>query len=173
VPESATCPRRTDEWGPWDHSEGQDHWREDRTCSFCGSLHPDNVMRHIRDGVQLDPTDKNYKGYLMVPNPKVGQRRITGMSNHSQEGGGWVQITEAHLPELNADGWNVDETDIGHWMLYGLEEALSQVKFYFQHFSAEQRRELIQLCNDSKVRFGHPGHFYVLPFFMKREGAVL
>ena len=43
-------------------------------------------------------------------------------------------------------------------------------KFYFQHLSPEQRHEFIGLLNVQKVRFGWPGHFMVLPYFMKRAG---
>lgn len=39
-------------------------------------------------------------------------------------------------------------------------------KFYFQHLSAEQRHEFIQLLNAKVVNFGYPGHFTVLPFFI-------
>jgi len=38
-------------------------------------------------------------------------------------------------------------------------------KFYFQHLSAEQRKEFIDLLNAKTMNIGYPGHFYVLPFF--------
>ena len=38
-------------------------------------------------------------------------------------------------------------------------------KFYFQHLSAEQRREFVALLNAKAFPVGYPGHFYVLPFF--------
>lgn len=62
--ETQTCPRRMDEIGPWEHKEGLDTWREDGTCSFCGSLNPNIVLQRIEQGVAVVPTDKNYKGYL-------------------------------------------------------------------------------------------------------------
>lgn len=62
------CPRRVDEWGPWDHEAVVDTWREDRTCSFCGSLEPSDFLEAARGGAELTPTDKNYKVY-------VGERR--------------------------------------------------------------------------------------------------
>ena len=62
-------------------------------------------------------------------------------------------------------------------------------KFYFQHLSAEQQQEFVDLYNarprrtysDTGMTFavtgastgmavGYPGHFYVLPFFMARGG---
>jgi hypothetical protein len=44
----------------------------------------------------------------------------------------------------------------------------SQIKFYFQHLSAEQKMRIVELVNDRKITFGFPGHFYTLPFFMAR-----
>lgn len=61
-----TCPRRINEHGPWEKTRHMDRWAgpvNGRTCSFCGSLHPDDFMRLAKDGTPLDPTDKNYKVY--------------------------------------------------------------------------------------------------------------
>jgi len=44
-------------------------------------------------------------------------------------------------------------------------------KFYFQHLSADQRHEFIQLLNDRRVHLGWPGYFTVLPYFIKRQTA--
>lgn len=172
--EKQTCARRMSEFGPWDRGENLDTWDVDRdgfrTCSFCGSLHPDDVLAHLRNGVEIHPTDKNYKGYLMAPDPKAGQRRIDGMSNANERpGANWIQVTEEHLPELRAAGWGT-ENKVGQWMLYAEHSALAQVKFYYQHFNEEHRREFIEMANARKLNIGYPGHFYVLPFFCKREG---
>lgn len=36
-----------------------------RTCSYCGSMHPDDLMVGVRDGTfVVGPTDKNYKAYV-------------------------------------------------------------------------------------------------------------
>lgn len=44
-----------------------DRW-EDRNgvpcCSYCGSCHPDEFFRAVRDGEHIVPTDKNYKAYV-------------------------------------------------------------------------------------------------------------
>lgn len=58
-------------------ADGQflDHWRENahntqggkHSCSYCGSIHPDEFMQAVRDGVEIGPTDKNYKAYLSGP----------------------------------------------------------------------------------------------------------
>lgn len=39
-----------------------------RSCSYCGSAHPDDLFLHIEAGKEIGPTDKTYKIYL-DPNP--------------------------------------------------------------------------------------------------------
>lgn len=46
-------------------------------------------------------------------------------------------------------------------------------KLYFQHLSDEQRLRFIQLHNDRVMKVGYPGHFYVDPFFCRRESQKL
>ena len=60
------CPRRSESNGIWVDS-GPDEWflRASRlVCSYCGSLHPELFMDAARLGVELGPTDKNYKIYV-------------------------------------------------------------------------------------------------------------
>lgn len=60
------CPRRSEipatfklpEHDTW---EGPDGFR---TCSYCGSLHPDEFMTYAEAGNTLTPSDKNYKTYI-------------------------------------------------------------------------------------------------------------
>jgi hypothetical protein len=42
-------------------------WRADQTCSYCGSLSPEEFFKAVEAGAKLTPTDKNYKAYLEVP----------------------------------------------------------------------------------------------------------
>lgn len=45
---------------------GEAHWRDDGTCSFCGSMNPDAFMSRLEAGdVTLEPTDKDYKVYVI------------------------------------------------------------------------------------------------------------
>jgi hypothetical protein len=56
------CPRR-DEIGQ--REVGVDSWRDDQTCSYCGSFKPEDFMAHLESGdIQLGSTDKNYKVYV-------------------------------------------------------------------------------------------------------------
>lgn len=45
-------------------------------------------------------------------------------------------------------------------------------KSYFQDWQPEHQKKLIELLNDKKITFAEPGHFYVLPFFMRRESKA-
>ena len=42
----------------------EDMWRGDKTCSYCGSLHPDEFFKAIEEGLEITPTDKSYKVYV-------------------------------------------------------------------------------------------------------------
>ncbi len=69
-----TCPRRMNETGPWERTVNIDGWytlpNGDRVCSFCGSLHPEDLekvldARIAGDGnVHIEPCDKRYKIYI-------------------------------------------------------------------------------------------------------------
>ena len=101
--EPMTCPSRVREQGPWERKEGLDHWEKfkaahgNRVCSFCGSLHPDDMFELVKqsaeapenavDGsvVEIDPSDKSYKIYVRQP----------GVRN-AHEGG--IKFYTWHLP---------------------------------------------------------------------------
>ncbi len=58
------CPRRAEthlEITPPD----SDKWDEARnTCTYCGSMNPDEFMSSVESGSLLIPTDKDYKVYV-------------------------------------------------------------------------------------------------------------
>ena len=65
-----TCMRRMNEFGGQERNENIDHWKVypngDRCCSYCGSLHPEDVIKKIKEhgfGV-IGQTTKNYKFYV-------------------------------------------------------------------------------------------------------------
>jgi len=44
---------------------GEMVWRDNDTCSYCGSYNPDQLMARLEAGdIQLGPTDKDYKVYI-------------------------------------------------------------------------------------------------------------
>jgi hypothetical protein len=107
-----TCGRRFDLYAGvipahGDRREGQDRWQRfksngDRVCSYCGSLHPDDMFELVRQSatvpedadvhsvVEIKPSDKGYKTYVHRP----------GIRN-AHEGG--IKFYHQHLPK-NPDG---------------------------------------------------------------------
>lgn len=163
------CGRRDDFGGMGDRFPGPDEWRDDGTCSYCGSMNPDEMMRGIRDGtLELGPTDKGYKAYVGDANPNAGKPRIITVTNRDCFGeDGWLLVTEENVGSL-PDPEYARRCYMGRWVRLGPDSATRQRKFYFQHMSEEQRREFIELLNAGTVRIGYPGYFYVTPFFIER-----
>ena len=61
------CPRSGE---MFQHPDGgESEWRYIRdddvlTCSYCGSIHPDEFMAQVRSGSPIGATDKSYKAYV-------------------------------------------------------------------------------------------------------------
>ena len=108
LPEPMTCGRRAetgmdDENGPFAHAgKNLDRWQkfkniDNRVCSYCGSLHPDDMFRLVHESamapedasytgtVEIEPSDKPYKTYIHQP----------GVRNASEGGIKWYM---QHLP---------------------------------------------------------------------------
>lgn len=107
LPEPMTCGRRFDVYVGGvpvhtDREERQDHWDKfksngDRVCSYCGSLHPDDMFELVRkcadapedapymSVTEIEPSDKAYKIYVKQP----------GVRN-AHEGG--IKFYTQHLP---------------------------------------------------------------------------
>ena len=67
------CPRQTNEATMQTQLDHKSHWESNGTCSYCGSLSPDQLFKAIEDGCEIGPTDKDYKVYLEGEgSPKVG-----------------------------------------------------------------------------------------------------
>lgn len=113
LPEPMTCGRRAEngmdqENGPFKMSgRNLDRWEkfktiDNRICSYCGSLHPDDMFRLVHEAavtppdgdyrgtVSIEPSDKKYKVYVRQP----------GVRN-AMEGG--IKFYMQHLPR-NSDG---------------------------------------------------------------------
>lgn len=121
-------------------------WQSDESCSYCGSLNPDYLMSRIEAGtVQLGPTDKNYKVYVTNDGGEAFKQTYRGPDcPGGDDPNKWV--------------WTMRE--------------LGMVKFYFQHFTEEQKKRFVQLMNEKKLKIQEPGHFYRLPFFCQRQIAT-
>lgn len=135
--EVQTCPRRMQEMGPWERTQNLDTWVE-------------------ADAGEGDP----------------GPRCSFCGSLHP-----------GRFLELVLEGWAVGPTD-KPYKAY-LDEVLDgpertavpgeplppvrcgRAKFYYQHLSSEQMQTFINLYRDGVMRLAYPGHFYVLPFFIR------
>jgi hypothetical protein len=56
----------------YDHELPQPQWQDDGTCSHCGGVRPSLALKAIREGAEVEPTDKNYKIYVKgghLPSP--------------------------------------------------------------------------------------------------------
>jgi len=149
-----TCPRRIEQGRHYEDSpfrgsgSGLDRWREDGTCSYCGSLDPDILMARLEAGdVELGPTDKSYKVYV------------------DNRGGPMFKTQYRKNCDMRQPGSKcTGPDDCVHWVI----EETQHAKFYFQHFGMHQMERFIELNNAGKLNIGYPGHFYVLPFFCRR-----
>ena len=169
--EHQTCPRRTGELGPWSRNTGEDKWRTDRdgtrTCSFCGSLHPEDFFKAIKEGCELGPTDKNYKVYVDLVEPHPDELRVVSVINWDPDPErikreGWKKPDKALLER---DGWSYG--DGVKWMQLSRRGPRKFGKFYFQHLTPEQQQEFVKLLNDKQLKIGYPGFFYRLPYFVR------
>ncbi|MBI4900916.1 MAG: hypothetical protein HY829_10615 [Actinobacteria bacterium] len=146
------CPRRDEVLNPDGPFKvpNHDEWHGKdprRTCSWCGSMHPDDFLAAIRAGVTVGPTDKSYKAY--VEETLNDPDRVALGERYKAQG-----FTREHATDLakHASGAHIG-------------------KFYYRHLSEEQQGEFIGLLNAKAVHVGYPGHFYVLPFFVKVKAA--
>lgn len=104
-------------------------------CSYCGSLRPqDFVAALTRPDAEIHGTDKRYKAYVILPNPKAGQERVySAITFEPREGEtGWTKVTWKNRAWLKRDGWGSD-----HYTYLRLSPAPAtiQAKFYFQHLA--------------------------------------
>ncbi len=145
------------------------HWREDGSCSYCGSITEAAFFAAIEAGRLIGPTDKNYKAYVDLPNPNAGTMRICAWSNSKPSGGDkWIEVTQESLATLPPGA----EDSLGQWVQVMPEGESRRDKFYFQHLSSEGRKRLVEMINAKSINFDYPGCFYVLPFFVVVENRI-
>lgn len=126
------CPRRDENSMADTQFPGPDAWEkfkhiDNRVCSYCGSLHPDDFLRLVREAatapeeasylstIRIEPSDKGYKIYVHQP----------GVRN-AHEGG--IKFYTPHLPTLTT------EQDIM------FQEAVRKTRVRFERYMEETRR---------------------------------
>jgi hypothetical protein len=147
LPEPMTCGRRMRGWGPWEHREGLDHWDKfkaphgNRVCSFCGSLHPDDLWVLAKAATEADEnaaygsvpeiemTDKGYKFYITQP----------GVRNAHE---GAIKFYTAHFPAKPAESPAQPGT-----MVFDLTEEQRALFFKAVTASSGRRERLWNSCD--------------------------
>lgn len=123
LPEPMTCGRRFDMYpgnipAHEDRGVGQDHWQKfksngDRVCSYCGSMHPDDMFKFVRDcieagedtpyghSVDIEPSDKSYKVYVHRPGVRNAMEGAIKFYTHHlpKDGDGKLVITQQQQDE--------------------------------------------------------------------------
>lgn len=161
------CPRQTHEAVMEVQKRHVSHWEDDGTCSYCGSIKPEDFLKAVEDGLKITPTDKSYKAYIDFP--PTGVERVMGSAWSKEQPyiGGWIEATPEVCAKFNYEPWGQDSKfhdGEKHWVTTGVDSVITK-KFYFQHLSEDQRAEFVELYNAKKFNFAFPGHFYVMPFF--------
>lgn len=172
--EKHTCGRRMTGLGPWEREEHLDTWIDRdsvRACSFCGSMHPEDFLLAVESSCKVTPTDKSYKVYVDLPDPRAGQLRVISAitfepGEDSWGAGRWVKVGRKQRRDLKRDGWVLGDY---RYVMYAPRDTLHR-KFYFQHLDESQRQRFIDLHNGGAMRLDFPGHFYCTPYFA-RAGA--
>jgi hypothetical protein len=87
------CPRRYESWQGKTGEKFPDTWDlgpdGNRTCSYCGSIHPDDLAVIIQKSktdsrYAIEETDKNYKVYIRQPNVRnAGEGAIKFYRQHA------------------------------------------------------------------------------------------
>jgi hypothetical protein len=130
-----------------------------RSCSYCGSMHPDDFFDAIERGCEIGPTDKNYKVYVDYPDPRAGEQRIVSaitFEPREEERDRWIPVSEKECADLERDGWSVEGK---LYVQYTTRDQL-HLKMYMHHLNRANADRLRALIEAGKVKIGYPGRFY-------------
>jgi hypothetical protein len=115
-----------------------------RTCSYCGSMHPEDLLNAVRAGATLGGADWKYgwphKFYVELPNPAAGQLR--GGTSTTVGGkcvvGRTLDEVKAEHPQYADWEWRFEENLYGNGPGYRVVKfspapAQTHAKFYNEH----------------------------------------
>lgn len=163
--ESVTIRGRDDSKDFWSTRDGH------RSCSYCGSISPDELFAAIEAGAEIGPTDKSYKVYVDLPHPESGQPCVVSSANFKFAVDA-IEVTEENIGTLPLDSYQ-RANYLGHWVQISKRGPAAHAKFYFQHLSVEQQQRFIDLLNAKKINIGMPGYFYARPFFIAPPASAV
>jgi hypothetical protein len=159
------CPRRSE--SPM-RRDGPDWWGTSdgyRACSYCGSMHPDDLFAAIDAGAHIGGTHKSYKIYVDVPHPDAGKPCVVSSANFKFSPKA-VQLTKELCDEHGLGSYERQHY-IGKWVEITPRGSKAHGKFYYQHFDGDQQQRFIDLYNEKKLYLDQFG-LYVAPYFATR-----
>lgn len=150
-----------------------------RTCSYCGSIHPEDLVDALKAGATLGGSDWKYgwphKFYVdKIPNPNVGNR----VSRESGSRGATTEEERAAIDKPHIDrGHEVEWTNEGgrwSYKVYSPDGPTTHAKWYNEHLkdlSAEAFANLAPLLeqhagikfergDDGRIKYSAPSVGY-------------
>lgn len=141
-------PEALQRWGQttWRPANEKKHPSNDRiepfrSCSYCGGIHPHDLLNAIEQGATLGGADWKYgwphKFYIEgIPDPRAGERRSCGSISL---GGDYVEgklIPRTPTPEQKQqyEGWHLNEHGTWSGTQYAPAPATTHGKWYNAHF---------------------------------------
>ncbi len=99
--------------GPW-NDRWLWSWGPPRTCSYCGGIHPEDAIRVMQEGWEVEGTDKFYKKYINPPGTHTQHEAfIASIKDHKREPGQGVPSVWSPAPpvKLYTDHLTQDQID--------------------------------------------------------------
>lgn len=100
-----SCPRRKESFLRITKPE-TDYWKENNTCSYCGSLNPDKVMELIEaNQVEVGPTNMNHKIYLRGPGLQEGQATVYFQHFNDEQQKRLIELLNKKTAKIDSPGY--------------------------------------------------------------------
>ncbi len=98
-------------------SRGSDLWKwswgPPRTCSYCGGIHPEDAIRLVSEGWEVEPTTKGYKRYLGPPGTLARhEAMMASIKDHGREPGEGVPSVWSPTPPVKVYCQHFDEDQV-------------------------------------------------------------
>jgi hypothetical protein len=85
-------------------------WGPPRTCSFCGGIHPEDAIRLVDEGWEVEGTGKSYKRYLEPPGTCARNHAfLASIRDQSREPGEGVPSVWSPTPPVKLYVYHFDE----------------------------------------------------------------